>query len=29
MGALLLAYDLIFAHRKEKAEHLTKQGATS
>jgi signal peptidase II len=29
IGALLLAYDLIFAHRKEKAEHLTKQGATS
>ncbi len=28
-GALLLAYDLIFAHRKEKAEHLTKQGAPS
>jgi signal peptidase II len=29
IGALLLAYDLIFAHRKVKAEHLTKQGATS
>jgi signal peptidase II len=29
IGALLLAYDLIFAHRKEKAEHLAKQGATS
>src|SRR5207237_8773044 len=28
-GALLLAYDLIFAHRIEKAEHLTKQGAAS
>jgi signal peptidase II len=29
LGALLLAYDLIFAHRKENTEHLTKQGATS
>jgi signal peptidase II len=29
IGALLLAYDLIFAHRKEKAEHLSKQGVTS
>jgi len=29
IGALLLAYDLIFAHRREKAEHLTKQGVTS
>ena len=29
IGALLLAYDLIFAQRKEKAEHLTKQGVTS
>lgn len=29
LGALLLAYDLIFAHRKENAEHLTKQGVTS
>jgi len=28
-GALLLAYDLIFAHRKEKEERLTKQGAPS
>ena len=28
-GALLLAYDLIFAHRKEREEHLTKQGAPS
>src|SRR5213075_13253 len=28
-GALLLAYDLIFAQRKANAEHLTKQGATS
>jgi signal peptidase II len=28
-GALLLAYDLIFAHRKQNAEHLTKQGVTS
>jgi signal peptidase II len=29
LGALLLAYDLIFAQRKANAEHLTKQGATS
>jgi signal peptidase II len=29
LGALLLAYDLIFAHRKEKTEHLTKQGVAS
>jgi signal peptidase II len=29
IGALLLAYDLIFAHRKENAEHLTKHGVTS
>lgn len=29
IGALLLAYDMIFAHRKENTEHLTKQGATS
>src|SRR5205809_5125867 len=29
IGALLLAYDLIFAHRKQNAEHLTKQGVTS
>ena len=29
IGALLLAYDLIFAQRKASAEHLTKQGATS
>jgi signal peptidase II len=29
IGALLLAYDLVFAHRREKAEHLTKQGVTS
>ena len=29
IGALLLAYDLIFAHRKEKAEQLAKQGVTS
>jgi signal peptidase II len=29
IGALLLAYDLIFAHRKESAEHLTKQRLTS
>lgn len=28
-GALLLAYDLIFAHRKEKEGRLTKQGAPS
>ena len=28
-GALLLAYDLIFAHRKEKETHLTNQGAPS
>ena len=28
-GALLLAYNLIFAHRKEKQEHLTKQRAPS
>jgi signal peptidase II len=26
-GALLLAYDLIFAHRQQKEEHLTKQSA--
>jgi signal peptidase II len=26
-GALLLAYDLVFAHRKEKKEHLSEQGA--
>jgi signal peptidase II len=29
LGALLLAYDLIFAHRKEKTEQLTKQGVAS
>jgi signal peptidase II len=29
IGALLLAYDLIFAHRKTNAEQLTKQGVTS
>jgi len=29
IGALLLAYDLIFAHRKENAGHLTKHGVTS
>ena len=29
IGALLLAYDLIFAQRKANAEQLTKQGATS
>jgi signal peptidase II len=29
LGALLLAYDVIFAHRKEKTEHLTKQGVAS
>ncbi len=29
LGALLLAYDLIFAHRKEKEDHLTKQRAPS
>src|SRR5207249_5117350 len=28
-GALLLAYDLIFAHRKTKEEHLTKQRVPS
>ena len=28
-GALLLAYDLIFAHRKEQKRQLTKEGATS
>src|ERR1044071_4031804 len=28
-GALLLAYDLIFAHRKEKEEHLSEQGVPS
>ena len=28
-GALLLAYDLIFAHRKEKQEQLTNQGVPS
>jgi signal peptidase II len=28
-GALLLAYDLIFAHRKEKTDDLAKQGVTS
>src|SRR5215471_16180972 len=28
-GALLLAYDLIFAHRKENTEQLTKQSVTS
>jgi signal peptidase II len=28
-GALLLAYDLIFAHRKEKEEHLTERRLTS
>ena len=28
-GALLLAYDLIFAHRKETKEHLSEQGAPS
>lgn len=29
VGALLLAYDLIFAHRREKAEHLRNEGAPS
>src|SRR5881392_1208993 len=29
IGALLLAYDLIFASRSQKSEHLTKQGVTS
>jgi signal peptidase II len=29
VGALLLAYDLIFAHRKEQKEHLTKERAPS
>lgn len=29
LGALLLAYDLIFAHRKQKEEHLTKERAPS
>lgn len=29
VGALLLAYDLIFAHRREKEEHLTNEGAPS
>lgn len=29
VGALLLAYDLIFAHRREKEERLTNQGASS
>lgn len=28
-GALLLAYDLIFAHRKQQKGQLTKEGATS
>src|SRR4030095_10816461 len=28
-GALLLAYDLIFAHKKEKQERLTKEGVPS
>ena len=29
IGALLLAYDLIFAHRKQKEEHLTNQRVAS
>jgi signal peptidase II len=28
-GALLLAYDLVFTHRKEKREHLTEPGVSS
>jgi len=28
-GALLLAYDLIFAHRKEEKKHLSEQGVPS
>lgn len=28
-GALLLVYDLIFAHKKEKQEHLTNEGVPS
>jgi len=28
-GALLLAYDLIFAHRKDEKKHLSEQGVTS
>ena len=28
-GALLLAYDLIFAHRKNEEKHLSEQGASS
>jgi signal peptidase II len=29
LGALLLAYDLIFAHRKEDEKHLSEQGVPS